>query len=266
MLDVRVEEDDDEQSRLTGALRRSRRRASRTGVVASGRRGSPVGVTHLGVLRQRHRDNPRCCIPTPAVVTAGDRFRSDAGIRSASASATREAPASAVAGSAHECGERRASRSRTAAASQERARRRGTGTWPRVSAWSSACPGGPLSRRGCSAGRAGASARTGALRPCGRNGSHAAGVHGRIVTIGITCRRRKEPSGVSRNESGSGGARQVFGRQASFTPRLACLAWGWATIRLAGRGRLAAVRRRPVPPWRGVWLMRNAVLRTQVAP
>ena len=90
-------------------------------------------------------------------------------------------------------------------------------------------------------------ARTGCAAPGGRTGSDAAGVHGRIVTILIT-RKRKEPSGQVVMKAESGGARQVFGRQASFTPRPACLAWG-GRHPAGRRRRLAAVRRRPVPPW-----------------
>ena len=71
---------------------------------------------------------------------------------------------------------------------------------------------------------------------------------------------------ASRDESGNGGARQEFGRQAWFTPRPGMSGLGWADNPAGRRGRLAALPRRAVAPRRGVWLMRNALLRTQVAP
>jgi len=43
--------DDDQQSRLTGALRRSRRLAPAPALSSLGRRGSGVGVTRIGVER-----------------------------------------------------------------------------------------------------------------------------------------------------------------------------------------------------------------------
>jgi hypothetical protein len=48
-LDLAAQLDDDQQSRLTGALRRSRRLAPAPALSSLGRRGSRVGVTRIGV-------------------------------------------------------------------------------------------------------------------------------------------------------------------------------------------------------------------------
>ena len=104
---------------------------------------------------------------------------------------------------------------------------------PRLSAWSSASPVRPPSRRGCFNGRPGALARAGRAAPGGRNGSHAAGVHGRIVRIGIT-RKPKEPSGqvVMKAETGERAKSSAARHGSRLGP--GCLAWGGRTIRLAG--------------------------------
>ena len=69
----------------------------------------------------------------------------------------------------------------------------------------------------------------------------------RLVVAAIT-RKRTEAQGASRNEGGSGGARQLFGPQQLVHASSGMSGSGWATIRLAcevGWRRSAGDRSRP---------------------